>query len=191
MIDNFVSFFDFKDKTILSVGAGGGQFIMYASYAKHIIAVDSDLESLNILKQKVESLGFSEKFSFIHSEFEDVDVEADLVFFEFCLHEMNSQSYCINKAKSISKDVLIADHGIESRWAYIANEEIKTQQSWSEIEKFNIRKIRSFITSQYFKNYEELKTKVEVQGKNSIRRIELYRNKVDIRIALQYCLCLI
>lgn len=45
VIDNLVSVYDFTDKTVVHVGAGGGQLIAYARSALRVIAVDPDAEA--------------------------------------------------------------------------------------------------------------------------------------------------
>jgi hypothetical protein len=42
IIANLMAFYDFRDKTVISVGAGGGQLIEYGRTAGKIIAVEND-----------------------------------------------------------------------------------------------------------------------------------------------------
>ena len=46
VIANLASFYDFSNKSVVPVGAGGGQFIGYASDARHVVAVDPDTAAL-------------------------------------------------------------------------------------------------------------------------------------------------
>jgi len=41
-IANLTSVYDFDGKTVVHVGAGGGQFIAYAATARHVLAIDPD-----------------------------------------------------------------------------------------------------------------------------------------------------
>lgn len=38
IIDNLLNFYDFKNQTVISVGAGGGQFFEYGYIPKHVIS---------------------------------------------------------------------------------------------------------------------------------------------------------
>ena len=191
MINNLIDFYDFKDKTVISIGAGGGQFYEYAFNTKHVIAVDNNKVALESLKVSLEKENFLEKFTLIHSDFYDLKEKGDVVLFDFCLHEIPNPEKAIHHAMTMSSDILINDHWPNSEWAYIANEEIKVMNSWAAIEKFSLRKKQRFDTFQFFHNYDELFNKVKVQGSLSIKRIEKYKDKKDFHIPMSYGLALI
>ena len=186
VIGNLLEFYDFRDKTIVSVGAGGGQFIAYAREAKQVVAIDHDKNALDALSANIKRLGLSEKFSLIHSDFTDVGIKGDIVFFEFCLHEMSEPRRSINHAFLLASEVMIADHHPESDWAYVADEDVKAQNSWADVEGFSLRYESCFEADQYFENYDELYEKVNVQGENSIRRIEKYKACKHFIIPMKY-----
>ena len=186
IIQNLLTFYDFKNKIVVSVGAGGGQFIAYAKTAKHVIAIDNDASALHQLRENIIKNQLSEKFTLIHSDFSDVNVKGDVVLFEFCLHEMSNPQEKLEYGKKIAKDVIIADHGTNSKWAFIANETEKAENSWKYVLRNEIQKIRTYKASQYFKNYDELYEKIKVQGQNSIERIEKYKTDEDIEIPMEY-----
>ena len=191
IIDNLLDFYDFKDKTVISIGAGGGQFYEYAFKTKHVTAVDNDKGALEKLKESIRKENLFDKFRFIHADFYRVKEKGDLLMFDFCLHEIPNPKKAIQHALTMSSDILINDHWVESEWAYIVDEDEKVRKSWEAMEKFNIRKIKRYDTFQFFNNYEELFNKVKGQGYNSIKRIERYVDKKDIRIPMSYGLVLI
>lgn len=191
IISNLFEFYNFKDQTILSVGAGGGQFIEYGRSAGKVIAVDNDSQALESLSLRLKEFQLSEKFTLICSDFCSINLEADVVMFEFCLHEMTNPTVAIEHALTLAPNVLIVDHWIDSEWAFIVDEEEKVAKSWTGINRFDLRKVQSFNSSQYFNNYEELYSRVKSQGDNSINRIAKYRGKVDIIIPMSYGFALI
>lgn len=191
LIQNLLNFYDFRNKTIISVGAGGGQFIAYAQVAKHVIAIDNDIDALNKLKANLSENGLSEKFTLIHSDFSNTEVKGDVVLFEFCLHEMENPQKMIEYAQGIAKDIVIADHGIHSDWAYIADEEEKAKNSWAHVSNNPIQKIITHKAEQYFEDYNELSEKVSVQGENSIKRICKFKTSKSFVIPMEYTFALL
>lgn len=191
MIKNLLDFYDFKDKVVLSIGAGGGQFYEYAFATKHVIAVDQDLTGLESLKACIEKENLSEKFTLIHSDFYKFKEHGDVVMFDFCLHEIPQPEQAILRALTMSPEVLINDHWPESEWAYLVDEDEKVRKSWEAIKKFKVRKIQRFDTFQSFQDYDELFNKVKVQGNNSIKRIQQYKGRKHFNIPMSYGLVLI
>lgn len=191
IIDNLLGFYDFKDKTVISIGAGGGQFYEYAFKTKRVIAVDNDKGALENLKESIRKENLFDKFRFIHADFYSVKEKADLLMFDFCLHEIPNPKKAIQFALTMSSDILINDHWVDSEWAYIVNEEEKVRKSWAAIEKFKIRKKTRYDTFQFFRNYKELFDKVKGQGDNSISRIKKYQEEKDIIIPMSYGMVLI
>lgn len=186
IIANLLSFYDFNDKTIISVGAGGGQFIEYARSAKKVYAVDNDTDALNRLNDNLIKANLTDKFTLIHSEFEEVKLTGDVVLFEFCLHEMNDASVAINRALTMAPVVIISDHLPNSEWAFIVGEEQKVVNSWNAIEHFDIRKRQEYEVVQSFADYEELYQKVKGQGSEVIKRISKFKNQSCFEIPMLY-----
>lgn len=191
IIQNLLDFYDFRDKTIVSVGAGGGQFVAYAHSAKHVIAIDNDKVALERLRENIYKLGLLDKFTLVHDDFNKAEEKGDVVLFEFCLHEMSEPEKMIEYAHGIANDIVIADHGVNSEWAYIADEKEKAKLSWADVEKFPIEKKVTHETEQLFGNYAELYEKVKVQGNNSIGRINKYKNDINITIPMSYTFALL
>jgi predicted RNA methylase len=191
IIANLLSFYGFENKTIISVGAGGGQFIEYAREAQKVYAVDNDKEALNILNGNLIKANLADKFMLIHAEFEQVNLRGDVVLFEFCLHEMEDAEVAIKRALTMAPVVLISDHLPNSEWAYIVGEEQKAANSWRAIESFNLRKHQSYNAVQRFADYEELYQKTKGQGDEVIKRISTFINQTGFEIPMSYGFTLI
>lgn len=191
IVNNLLNFYDFKDKTVISVGAGGGQFVAYGYTAKHVIAIDNDQMALERLRLVLGKKELDEKFTLIHSDFNDVDVSGDVILFEFCLHEMKDPQRMIDHALHLAKEVVIVDHGLKSQWAYIADEEVKAANSWSVVADNSSVKQKTFKTEQLFDSYEQLYEKVHVQGCQSIARIAPYSKQKYISIPMEYTMALL
>ncbi|MBI9052648.1 MAG: methyltransferase domain-containing protein [Bacteroidales bacterium] len=191
LINNILAFYDFNNKTIISVGAGGGQLIEYGRNSKKVIAIDNDEFALKQLNINLKKSQLEYKFQLVHSDFENYTEQADVVLFEFCLHEMQNPELAIKHAQSLASNIIIADHSINSEWAYIADETEKVSKSWKSANLFPICKSQEFIALQIFKDYDELYQKVKIQGINSIKRIEHYKSKENIVIPMIYKLALL
>lgn len=191
IVNNLLNFYDFKDKTVISVGAGGGQFVAYGYTAKHVIAIDNDQMALERLRLVLQKKELDKKFTLVHSDFNDVDVSGDVILFEFCLHEMNDPQRMIDHALHLAKEVVIVDHGLKSQWAYIADEEVKAANSWSVVADNSSVKQKTFKTEQLFDSYEQLYEKVHVQGCQSIARIAPYSKQKYISIPMEYTMALL
>ena len=191
VIDNLLNFYDFQNKTIVSVGMGGGQFLAYSKVAEHVIAIDNDLNALNELEEKLVQNKLSEKFTLIHSDFKDVKLKGDVVLFEFCLHEMNEAQKMLEYAKNMAEDIVVVDHGTNSEWAYVADEKEKAENSWLQVLNNSVQKITTYQAEQFFEDYSELFEKVKIQGKNSIERIEKYKQSRQFIIPMEYTFALL
>lgn len=191
VIANLLDFYNFTNQRIISVGAGGGQLIEYARSSKQVIAIDNNKQALDILEQRLQKSQLLDKFTLLHSDFYHVQEKGDVLMFEFCLHEMNDPEAAIHHAMSMTSDILIMDHWPASEWAYIADEKEKAEESWKDIQKFEVKKIRSYDTFQFFHDYEELFQKIKGQGEKSIQRIEPYKDKKDFSIPMSYGFALI
>lgn len=187
---NLRSFFDFHDKVVVHVGAGGGQLVGYSSITRSVLAVDIDKEAALHLDNSVREKGLSDKFKIEVADILSISAEADVVFFEFCLHEMPDPDRALKHARSLAPTILVIDHHPDSPWAWYVLESEKAARSWDAIRKFNIIQETSFHAEQYFTNYSELLTKVEVMGELAIERISDYFGKSNILIKMKYTIAL-
>jgi len=191
IITNLLEFYDFTNKTIVTVGAGGGQLIEYARVSKHVIAVDYNREALDRLKVNLVKSGLDDKFELVHSDFNCSFVKGDVVMFEFCLHEMEDPLSALKHALTMATDILILDHWTDSEWAFFGDEDQKIVKSWAAINEFTYKKIRKFDAVQFFHDYEELYQKVKPQGDVSINRIKGFQNNTNFTIPMSYGFALI
>lgn len=186
ILDNLFGFFDFRGKTMISVGAGGGQFIDYGRLANKVIAVDSDDDALLRLQDCLSDKEYKNKFSIIHADFLEIKEKADLVLFEFSLHEIDRPEQAIKHALSLADSVIIADHAIGSEWAELTGEKEKVERCSKAILGFDISKKSDFPAIQYFPDYQCLWEKVHGQGQQTIDFIEQYMDASNIEIPMEY-----
>ncbi len=191
IISNLLSFYDFNNKTIISVGAGGGQFIEYAHNAAKVYAVDNDSMALERLSDSLVNAGLTDRFTLVHSEFEEVSLKGDVVLFEFSLHEMPDAEASVRKALTMAPELVISDHLPGSEWAYVVGEEQKVADSRMAVERFTIKRHVGYDSCQRFAGYNELYQKVKGQGDEVIRRISKYKNQTGIEIPMPYGFVLI
>lgn len=191
IINNLKEFYSLSDKRITHAGIGGGILTDYTMDAREVIATDSNAEILKPLTEKLIHNKPDNKFTIIITDYINFTEKSDLTFFEFCMHEMENPHEKILHAKELSSTVLIADHARNSDWAHYTNETEKIENSWKEIERFNIIKRERFEEYQIFNSYEEIYDKLSVQGEESIRRIKEFEGKTDIKIRMPYEICII
>jgi hypothetical protein len=186
IILNLFDFFDLSGRVVMAVGAGGGQLIEYGRPAAKVIAVDQDPAALAVLREKLAQAGLADKFDLVCSAFLDFREKADVVLFEFCLHEMSDPSAALAHAQTLAPAVVVMDHWPGSEWAFIGAEEEKATEAWASIVSSRPEKVVSFEASQVFGGFEELWQKVRGQGEISLARIERFKGLSDISIPMSY-----
>ena len=191
IISNLLSFYDFYNQTIITVGAGGGQLIEYGRVSKKVLAIDFDKGALQKLKNNLIKSGLDDKFELIHSDFYLSNLKGDIVLFEFCFHEMEDPEAALKHALTMAPNVIILDHWPDSEWAYFGGEEENIAKSWPTLKLFHLIKVQKFDTLQFFNDYEEIYQKVKLQGEISIRRINDFKEKKNFTIPMSYGLALI
>ncbi len=191
ILQRLLAFFDFSGKSVLVVGAGGGQFAEYARSMRKVIAVDRDLAAMGQLQEAVARLSLQDRFEYWVGDFTDCDRRGDAVLFEFCLHEMDDPYGAVAKAATLAPEVIVIDHAPGSQWVYFTAEDDKVDRSWRELGRMQFVRQCSYAAEQHFADYGELHTKVMSQGDVSIRRIERFREQTNITIPMTYALALI
>jgi predicted RNA methylase len=191
MVADLLAFYDFKDKLILTVGAGGGQLIEYGRAARKVLALDNDAQALERLRENLRIAGLEDKFEPVLGDFFTIALEADVILFEFSLHEMADPRAALERARRLAPAVVVFDHGPGSLWSYMAAEEHKVVAAWAAVCRYPVRKTRIHEGAQVFAAFEDLYDKVKGQGETSLARIEPYRGQSGIQIPFTYGLTLI
>lgn len=191
ILTNCRDFYDPGEKAIIQVGAGGGQFIRYTANARSVLAVDIDEAAVTQLKAAIGELGLEDRVKVIHGDFSSVSEKADLVFFEFCLHEMDNPAKALLHAQSLAPEILIVDHELDSPWAWHTCEEEKARRSWAAAEKLRIVNRASFKAIQRFDDHSQLLAKIEPLGEPAIARTRIFSDTREIRIEMTYAMALI
>ncbi len=186
VLANLLRFYEFDDKTMVSVGAGGGQLAGYGRVARKVIAVDADGAALAALAERTRALGIEDRFVLVEKDFLAVSERADVVLFEFCLHEIPDHGGALAHAVTLAADTVVIDHAPGSPWAHVVDETEKVAASWSAVAARGVRRTEDFDAVQRFGSYKELFDKVKGQGAEAIRRIERWRGRADITIPMAY-----
>jgi predicted RNA methylase len=186
LIDNLRGFHDLRGRVILSVGAGGGQLLDVYRDAARIQAVDSDPAALRQLEAEVGARGLQDRVELLQADFFEVARRAEVVVFEFCLHEMPDPTKALERARSLAPEVLVFDHAPGSEWVHYTVEDEKVVRSTQAMEAFGIRRRAAFKGEQRFPGYAELRDKVAPQGQIALERIAPFRDRRDIVIPMAY-----
>jgi len=191
IVTNLLAFYNLTGKTIISVGAGGGQFIEYGRNAEKVYAIDNDEAALELLKERLLKAELESKFTLIHSDFYLTSQRADVVIFELSLHELSDTALAIGHALTLASNVIVLDHWINSQWIYFIDEKEKVTRSWAALKAFNFSKFQQYDTFEFFEDYEELLQMVQGQGEIAISRIVEFRDQKQFTIPLSYAIALI
>ncbi|MGD8897605.1 MAG: hypothetical protein PVJ73_16355 [Acidobacteriota bacterium] len=191
ILRNLLASYDFADKTLVAIGAGGGQFAGYGSVARRVIAVDSDAAAIAQLAARVAELGLTEKFELVTGDFFAELHRGDVVLFEFCLHEMPDPEKAIARAREMAADVVIIDHYPGSPWAFQVVEEEKVARCWEAIRGRRPRMVKSFEALQRFARYDDLLARVATQGEVAVERARPFADARDITIRASYAVVLL
>jgi hypothetical protein len=183
---NLLRFYDFTNKVVLFVGAGGRQLLDPSVGTKKLIAIDQNVEALRELAANVAARRIQISMEVMGSKFEEVAVTGDVTYFEFCLHEMADPETALTQAKNLARDIVVFDHSPDSEWSFYGAEEDKVRRSTQAMERFGLRDRKRFQTEQRFKDYAELLAKVSAQGPTAIQRVQRFAGATDIVISMPY-----
>ena len=183
---NLLRFYDFTNKIVLFVGAGGRQLLDPSAGTKKLIAIDQDVEALRELAANVAVKGMQDSVEVVGRKFEDVTRSGDVVYFEFCLHEMADPHKALTHAKNLAPDIVVFDHSPDSEWIFYGAEEDKVRVSAQAMERFGLRRSERFHAEQRFADYPELLAKVSPQGPTAIERTQPFSGATNITIPMRY-----
>jgi len=182
--DDLGRFYDFSDKVVLFIGAGGRQLLDPTIPVKGLVAIDRDTEALRGLRAEVAAKGLPVEV--LGARFEDVDRRGDVAYFEFCLHEMEDPAAALAHAKALATDVVVFDHSAGSEWVTFGAEEDKVARSAAALERFGLRRRARFRAEQRFASHAELLAKVAPQGPVALERAGRFAGARDIVIPMDY-----
>ncbi len=128
--------------------------------------------------------GLEKKVELVQADFFELARRAEVVLFEFCLHEMADPAVALGRARSLAPEVLVYDHAPGSTWAWHAAEEDKVVRSTQAMQACGIKRRALFQAEQRFRDYAELHAKVASQGSTAIERAAPFREARDIVIPM-------
>ncbi len=191
IIRDLESFYDFTGKSVIHVGAGGGQLVAYAHRARSVTAVDPDPAAVDRLEAALRAAGLADRFQVVNGRFEAVTAPADIVFFEFCLHEIDDPAAALAHARTLAPDIVVIDHVPDSPWVWLMDEEGKLTRSWGAVGRAPVNREASFEGLQRFNVFQELHTKLQSLGEPTLTRIQKYQDCRDFTIGMDYQIALI
>ncbi len=184
-------FYDFTGKVVLYVGAGSRQLLDPCTKTRKLIAIDKNARLLNELQRSVAASEPQHPVEVICADFNDVNASSDVIYFEFCLHEMPDPEKALAHAKSLACDVVVYDHSADSEWSYYCAEEDKVRRSSEIVHSFSPRRRQTFHGEQRFANHAELLAKVSPEGPVAVSRILPFASATGIVIPMDYELSLL
>lgn len=191
IIRDLESFYDFAGKAVIHAGAGGGQLIAYARRARRVLAVDPDATAVARLQDAVRREGLAARFEIVNGILADITTPADVVFFEFCLHEIDDPAAALAHARTLAPEAVVIDHAPDSPWVWLMDEGGKLTRSWGAVGRAPVNREASFEGTQHFNAFQELQAKLESLGEPARTRIQKYRDCRDFTIGMNYRIALI
>jgi 16S rRNA G966 N2-methylase RsmD len=186
LTQNLLHFYDFTGKVVLFVGAGVKQLLAPSAGTKKLIAIDKDVEALRELKANIVAKGLQDSMEVLGARFEEVTLHGDVVYFEFCFHEMDDPEKALIHARALAPDIVVYDHSPGSEWIYYGAEEDEVSRSSAVMERFGIRRHQKFRAEQRFKDHAELLAKVGPQGPLAVERAQRFAGATNIVIPMGY-----
>src|SRR5262245_22043293 len=191
IVANLTAFYGFAGRTVVAVGAGGGQLIEYARPTHRVIAVDRDGAAIERLAARARDSGLADRFTLITSDFLDAQPRGDIVLFEFCLHQIAERERALEHARCLAPDVLVLDHAPHSEWSWCAAEEGMVAAAWHVVGRHETRRQQDVEAFQRFGDFAELEARLSQQGPESRGRIGRYEGQTAISIPMPYRLALL
>jgi len=191
LLENIESFYDFRDKAVVHVGPGAGELIGYGRSARSVVAVDADPEAVRRLGVALREQDLLGRVILFRGDLGAVRVRGDVVFFDFCLHEMADPDGALRHARTLAPEVLVADAAPASRWAWYLGDEARVEHAWEIAGRFSIARDRTFMGAEQFHDYAELLARVRTRGEPTLGRIEEFKGREGLAIQMPYRVALI
>jgi hypothetical protein len=189
--ESVCEFYDFDRKSVIAIGAGNERLIEYARRARFVIAVNEHEGALNRLKQQVCEQRLGARFFMFVGKVAAVPFHADVVLFEFSLHEISNPRAALDYARRLAPEMVIIDHAPGSRWSWYAGEDDGIAESWAAVPPSAIRRERTCDAFQRFGNYLDVKFRMRGNGAASQARIAELQNARPIVISMPLRLAVI
>jgi CheY-like chemotaxis protein len=189
--NDLASFYDFAGTTCLFVGAGSRIALAPAHAAGAILVVDRDPAAIARLREDLSELGMRERVELRTARFEDALGDFDVVYFEFCLHEMNDPAAALRKAKSMAPDVIVLDHAVGSEWMHCAALDEDVRRAGQAIEGFRARRRERRDGVQSFASGDELAVRLSRSGAVALSRARCFAGRSNVSLAMPYELVLL
>jgi len=184
-------FYDFTDKRIISIGAGGGGLLEYARHARFVVAVDHGEAALDRLITRVRQDGLASRFFMFRGDIRSVHFTGDVVLFEFSLHEMPACHRSLQHASCLARHIVVMDHAPGSPWSWLAGEENGVDQCWAAVRSAGVVRQEDVEASQSFDDFAEVKRRFARRGPTSQERIAELAGATSIVIPMPYRLALL
>ena len=191
IVANLTSFYDFEEKLVVHVGAGGGQLLGYAPLTRRVLAVDHDPVAVRRLERRIAEQALDGRVVVVAGDFLGVELDGGVVLLEFCLHEMQEPREAIAHARAIARDVVVIDHLPESPWSFYANEAAQMARAWEAVAAAGTRRRETYEARQRFDTYDQLRERLSGQGEECWRRIDAFRDQAPIEIPMPYGIALL
>lgn len=114
------------------------------------VIIDQDIDALKELQSRNPADGPEHSVDVPAANFENVILFGDVVYFEFCLHEMPDPRSALTHASGLVPDIVVFDHSPGAEWVFLFAEEDKVRLRAQVIKRFGIRRCKTFRTEQHF-----------------------------------------
>ncbi|HEY3358661.1 MAG TPA: methyltransferase [Polyangia bacterium] len=186
LVANLRSTCSFARCSLVSVGAGGGQLVDVYADAARLAAVDPDAAALARLRAALAERELLDRCSFHAVDFMAFAARADVVLFEFSLHELDDPAAALRHAAGLAPRVVVFDHSPGSTWAYHTAEEERVRASTAAIIAAGPTAVRTFEAEQRFADHAALLAKIAGQGPVAVARAAAFQGERDLVIPMEY-----
>jgi hypothetical protein len=153
--------------------------------------VDPDPAGIARLEESIRERSLEGRFTVFEGEIAAVTQRAELVLFEFCLHEIEDPAAALEHAQSLSPEILVIDHLPQSAWSWYTCETEKLERSWAAVRSLPILRETTYEAVQLFADFAELEAKLRILGEPALTRIQKLRGQTGLEIRMPYGMALV
>jgi SAM-dependent methyltransferase len=188
---HLASFYDFTGKVCLFVGAGSRIALAPARGSRRVLVVDRDPRAIARVREELVRHDAEGRVDLRVALFEDVEETFDVVYLEFCLHEMRDPDATLRKAKSTARDVIVLDHALGSEWMHCAGEDEDVRRASQALDGFHARRRARHDAVQSFADGDELSARLSGCGPLAASRASRFAGDKEVTLAMPYELILL